>query len=215
MMTAERRIRVMVVDDHEMIREGLAFLLSNFPDLELVGEAANGLQAIERCGELHPDVVLMDIMMPKMSGIAAATAIHHTYPDIKVITLTGSDDESLVMQAVKAGTIGFLNKATPIKEIAAAIRKAQDSTPSMSSEALRALIHASQDKTTLNTHLSERELDVLKLLAKGKNNAEIAEQLVISTATVKYHVSKVLSKLGVRSRTEAASMALQQQLIAR
>jgi DNA-binding NarL/FixJ family response regulator len=205
----------MVVDDHEMIREGLAFLLSNFPDLELVGEAANGLQAIERCGELHPDVVLMDIMMPKMSGIAAATAIHHTYPDIKVITLTGSDDESLVMQAVKAGTIGFLNKATPIKEIAAAIRKAQDSTPSMSSEALRALIHASQDKTTLNTHLSERELDVLKLLAKGKNNAEIAEQLVISTATVKYHVSKVLSKLGVRSRTEAASMALQQQLIAR
>jgi DNA-binding NarL/FixJ family response regulator len=205
----------MVVDDHEMIREGLAFLLSNFPDLELVGEAANGLQAIERCGELHPDVVLMDIMMPKMSGIAAATAIHHTYPDIKVITLTGSDDESLVMQAVKAGTIGFLNKATPIKEIAAAIRKAQDSTPSMSSEALRALIHASQDKTTLTNHLSERELDVLKLLVKGKNNAEIAEQLVISTATVKYHVSKVLSKLGVRSRTEAASMALQQQLIAR
>lgn len=213
-MTAERRIRVLVVDDHEMVREGLAFLLSNFQDLELVGEAANGLQAIERCAELHPDVVLMDIMMPKMGGIAASTAIHSAYPDIKIITLTGSDDDSLVLQAIKAGTIGFLNKATPIKELAAAIRKAKESKPSMSPEALQALIHASQDKTATKSKLSERELEVLRLLVKGKNNGQIAEELVISIATVKYHVSSILNKLGVRTRAEAASLALQQQLVA-
>ncbi|MBX3081238.1 MAG: response regulator transcription factor [Anaerolineae bacterium] len=202
----------MIVDDHEMVRAGLVAILGDLNEFDLIGEASSGAEAIDLCAKLRPDVILMDVLMPRMNGIDATGEIHQRFPDIKVIMLTGSDDASLVVDALKMGTTGFLSKTTSVKELAAAIHSAYAGKPALSPQALHALIHASQGSSTPTYSLSNRERDVLKLMAKGLNNAEIAKQLVISHSTVKFHVSSILSKLGVRTRTEAATLALQQHL---
>lgn len=203
----------MIVDDHEMVRDGLKSLLEDLDEFDLVGTASSGIEAIELFSKLHPDVVLMDVLMPKMNGIVAASEIHKLASDVKIIMLTGSDDKSLMADALKVGVTGFLSKTTSVRELASAIRAAHAGKPTLSLDALNVLIHASQTPEVPTIQpLSNRELDVLRLMAKGLNNADIAAQLVISHSTVKFHVSSILSKLDVRTRTEAVTFALQHHL---
>jgi len=205
-------IRVMLVDDHAVVRSGLsAFLMVN-PDLELVGEAEDGQQAVLRAGLLQPDVILMDLMMPVMDGIAATQAIKREHPAIQIIALTSFQEDELVQGALKAGAIGYLMKDVTARELAAAIRAAKAGKMTLSPEATQALVRAAQQAQETEA-LTERELDVLKLMVEGLNNAEIAERLVVSLSTVKYHISNILGKLGVDNRVSAVTMAIQRKMV--
>jgi NarL family two-component system response regulator LiaR len=205
-------IRVMLVDDHAVVRSGLsAFLMVN-PDLELVGEAEDGQQAVLRAGLLQPDVILMDLMMPVMDGIAATQAIKRQYPAIQIIALTSFQEDELVQGALKAGAVGYLMKDVTARELATAIRSAKAGRMTLSPEATQALVRAAQQAQETEA-LTERERDVLKLMVEGLNNAEIAERLVVSLSTVKYHISNILGKLGVDNRVAAVTMAIQRKLV--
>ena len=205
-------IRVMLVDDHAVVRSGLSAFLSVNPDLELVGEAENGQQAVVRAGLLQPDVILMDLMMPVMDGIAATQAIKRQNPRIQIIALTSFQEDELVQNALKAGAVGYLMKNVTARELATAIKSAKEGKMTLSSEAAQALVRANQQAQETET-LTERELDVLKLMVEGLNNAEIAERLVVSLSTVKYHISNILGKLGVDNRVSAVTLALQKKLV--
>jgi len=205
-------IRIMLVDDHAVVRSGLGAFLSVNPDLELVGEAENGEQAITRANLLKPDVILMDLMMPVMDGVAATAAIKKQNPAIQVIALTSFQEDELVQNALKAGAVGYLMKNVSARELAAAIRAAKDGKMTLSPEAAQALVHASQQAQETET-LTEREREVLKLMMEGLNNAEIGERLVVSLSTVKYHISNILMKLGVDNRVAAVTMAIQKKLV--
>ena len=205
-------IRVMLVDDHAVVRSGLsAFLMVN-PDLELVGEAEDGQQAVQRAGLLHPDVILMDLMMPVMDGITATRAIKRQYPAMQIIALTSFQEDELVQGALQAGAVGYLMKDVTARQLAAAIRSAKAGKMTLSPEATQALVRAAQQAQETET-LTERELDVLKLMVEGLNNAEIAERLVVSLSTVKYHISNILGKLGVDNRVAAVTLAIQRRLV--
>ena len=206
-------IRVLVVDDHEIVRSGLRAFLMAIPDLEMVGEARNGLEALKLCGTLHPDVVLMDIMMPSMDGAAATRSIRKLHPGVQVLALTSYKEDDLVKQALEAGAIGYLLKDVGVAELATAIRNAHAGKPTLAPEAAQALITATLRPPKPTYDLTGRERDVLAAMVKGLSNAEIAEQLVISESTVKFHVSNILGKLDAGSRTEAVSLALQQGLV--
>jgi NarL family two-component system response regulator LiaR len=205
-------IRVMLVDDHAVVRSGLSAFLMVSPDLELLGEAENGQQAVMRAGLLHPDVILMDLMMPVMDGITAIQVIKRQYPAIQIIALTSFEEDELVQNALKAGAIGYLMKNVTASELAAAIRSAKAGRMTLSSEAAQALVRARQQAEETET-LTEREVDVLKLMVEGLNNAEIAERLVVSLSTVKYHISNILGKLGVDNRVAAVTLAIQRKLV--
>jgi NarL family two-component system response regulator LiaR len=212
-MTKTRPIRVMIVDDHAMLRGGLRLFLQTFDDLELVGEANGGEHAIELCGEADPDVILMDMVMPVMDGATATAAVREAHPDVQVIALTSFYDQDLVERALQAGAIGYLLKNVSAEELAQAIRNAHAGRPTLAPEATQALVRAARRQPQRTDYgLTEREREVLLLLAEGLSNAEISERLVISIATVKYHVSGILSKLGVSSRTEAVTRAWQEGL---
>ncbi len=213
MSNGSATIRVMIVDDHTIVREGLATLLDVFPDLELVAEASNGLEAIRLCEEHHPDVVLMDMLMPEMDGISATRAIRERFPDVQVLALTSFNEKEYVTGAIEAGAIGYLLKDIEAASLAAAIRAASAGQPTLSPEATRVLIHATTQPAPPGHDLTERELEVLGLLVKGLNNAQIADILTVSPSTVKNHVSSILSKLGVATRTEAAALAIQKQIV--
>lgn len=206
------QIRVMLVDDHAVVRSGLSAFLSVHPDLELVGEAENGQQAVLRAGLLQPDVILMDLMMPVMDGIAATQAIKRQYPAIQIIALTSFQEDELVQGALRAGAIGYLMKDVTARELAAAIRAAKAGKMTLSPEATQALVRATQQAQETES-LTEREREVLKLMVEGLNNAEIAERLVVSLSTVKYHISNILGKLGVDNRVAAVTMAIQRKLV--
>jgi NarL family two-component system response regulator LiaR len=206
------KIRVMLVDDHAVVRSGLSAFLSVNPDLELVGEAENGQQAVTRAGLLQPDVVLMDIMMPVMDGVAATQAIKRQYPKIQIVALTSFQEDELVQNALKAGAVGYLMKNVTARELAAAIRSAKEGKMTLSSEAAQALVRASQQAQETEA-LTDREREVLKLMVEGLNNAEIAERLVVSLSTVKYHISNILGKLGVDNRVAAVTLAMQRKLV--
>jgi two-component system, NarL family, response regulator LiaR len=181
-------------------------------DLELVGEAENGEQAVVRAGLLKPDVILMDLMMPVMDGVAATAAIKKQNPSIKIIALTSFQEDELVRNALKAGAVGYLMKNITARELAAAIRAAKDGKVTLSPEAAQALVRATEQAQEIDS-LTERERDVLKLMVEGLNNAEIAERLVISLSTVKYHISNILMKLGVENRVSAVTTAIQHKLV--
>ena len=206
-------IRVVLVDDHTMVRRGLATFLKVFDDLELAGEAANGEAGIQLCAQALPNVVLMDIVMPGMGGVTATRAIRQQFPEVQVIALTSFKDKGLVQDALEAGAIGYLLKDVSADELAQAIRAAHAGRGTLSPEAAQALVQAATQPPTPGHDLTERERDVLVLLVKGLNNTQIADRLVVSPSTIKSHVSHILAKLGVASRTEAAALAVRHRLV--
>lgn len=206
-------IRVMIVDDHAVVRSGLASFLLVYDDLELVAEAGSGAEALRLCQEKQPHVVLMDLIMPDLDGAATTKAIKKQCPNIQVVALTSFREEELVQGALQAGAIGYLLKNVTADELAAAIRAAHAGQPTLAPEATRALIHAATKPPEPQFDLTPRELEVLALVVQGLSNGEIAAKLKVSQPTVKFHVSSILSKLGVGSRTEATAVAVQQKLI--
>ena len=207
------RIRVLLVDDHDMVRRGLAVFLQAFPDMELVGEAEDGPEAIEICNATPPDVILMDVMMPEMDGIEATRRIRARHPDIQVLMLSSSKDEDAIKSAIQAGAIGYILKNIGPTELADAVRAAQRGEATLSPAATQALVAATARPPEPDYHLTERERELLSLLTKGLSNPEIADRLTISLSTVKFHISSILSKLGASSRTEAVAMALEKRLV--
>jgi NarL family two-component system response regulator LiaR len=213
MTSPSPRIRVLVVDDHAMVRRGLATFLKVFEDLELAGEAASGQAAIQLCTELQPDVVLMDMVMPDMDGATATRIIRKQSDSIQVVALTSFKEEILVQSALQAGAIGYLLKDVSADELAQAIRAARAGRATLSPEAAQALVHAASQVPPHGFELTDRELAVLALMVEGLNNTQIAARLTVSPSTVKSHVSNILSKLDVASRTEAVTLALRQGLV--
>ena len=209
------RIRVMLVDDHAVVRSGLSAFLLAFDDLELIGEAADGQEALSLCNRIQPDVILMDLVMPRMDGATAIKAIRELYPYIQILALTSFKENDLVQSALKAGAIGYLLKNVSSDELARAIRAAAKGRPTLAPEAAEALIHnaRSSGAPAPGHDLTDREREVLALMVEGLNNTEISDKLIVSKSTVKFHVSNILSKLHVSSRTEAVAMALQKHLV--
>ena len=201
-------IRILIVDDHAVVRQGLRMFLELDPELEIAGEAENGARALELARELRPDVVLMDLLMPVMDGLAATEALRRELPDTEVIALTSVLEDASVVGAVKAGAIGYLLKDTQADELCRAIKAAAAGQVQLSPEAAARLVREVRAPDSPEA-LTERETDVLRLLAQGKANKEIAAALSIGEKTVKTHVSNILMKLGVRSRTQAALYAAQ------
>ena len=212
-MSEEQPIRVMIVDDHAVVRSGLATFLLAFDDLEPAAEAGSGEEAIRLCAAHDPDVVLMDLVMPGMDGAAATRAIREKHPHIQVIALTSFKEDDLVQGVLQAGAISYLLKNVTAAALAGAIRAAHAGRPTLAPEATAALIHVATQPKEPDYALTAREQEVLDLMAQGLNNPEIAGKLVVSRSTIKFHVSSILSKLGVNGRTEAVALAMQKNLV--
>ena len=205
-------IRVLITDDHGVVRQGLRMFLSLDPDVDVVGEAENGEEALNMARELHPDVVLMDLLMPVMNGIEATEAIRAELPEVEVVALTSVLEDVSVTGAVKAGAIGYLLKDTQAEELHRAIRGAAEGRVQLAPEAAAKLMREVRAPESPEA-LTQRETEVLKLLALGKANKQIARDLYVEEKTVKAHVSSILRKLGVKSRTQAALHAVRTGLV--
>ena len=208
--------RVLIVDDHTVVRNGIAFSLLAYTDIEVVAQASTGEEALRLCAEaaVLPDVVLMDIMMPGMGGVATIRALHEDFPQVHVIALTSFQEGSLVEEALQAGAIGYLLKDVAIDELAKAIRLAARGMPILAPAAAQALVHTVVRRPPpIGQDLTDREREVLGLLAEGLSNQQIAERLVITPATVKFHTRSIRSKLGTSSRTETVVIALNNHLV--
>ena len=205
-------IRILIADDHSVVRQGLKMFLALDPELEVIGEAENGAEAVKLAGELHPDVVLMDLLMPVMDGITAIENIRATLPDVEVLAVTSVLEDTAVIRAIRAGAIGYMLKDTQADELCRAIKAAAAGQVQLSPEAASRLLREVRAPESPEA-LTDRETDVLRLLARGLANKEIAQQLSIGEKTVKTHVSHILSKLGVASRTQAALYAARVGLV--
>jgi NarL family two-component system response regulator LiaR len=212
-MSESQIIRVMVVDDHPLTHAGMRHFLNAFPDLVLVGEASSGAEALECCAETRPDVILMDLVMPGMDGIEVTRLVRQHYPQVQVIVLTSFQEGDLVERALRAGAIGYLLKNVTAFELVQAIRAAHAGRGMLAQEATAALVQTIQHRQGPELDLTDREREVLQLLGRGLSNAQLAEQLGISRATVKFHIAGIFSKLGVTSRAEVIALAYQNHLI--
>ena len=212
-MSELQTIKIMIVDDHLMIRDGLKMFLSLYDDLEVVAEADDGQQAIDRCREFQPDVVLMDVVLPNVDGPTATAVIRRECPSVQVIALSTFSEPELVKQAIEAGAIGYLLKDVHADKLAQAIRDARHGRSTLAASAAQSLIQAAIQPPPPGSDLTPRERQVLALLVDGKTNREIAAQLTISPSTARLHVSNILAKLNAANRTEAATLALQHNLV--
>ena len=211
-MTEAGPIKVMIVDDHPIVRDGLKGLLRVVADMELAGEAGDGREALARCQENPPDVILMDIVMPGMDGLEATRLILDQYPDVKIVVLTTFPEEDLVQEALEAGAVGFILKNASAATVADAIRSAYAGEPVLAPEATQVLIRARTVPPKLGHDLTRREKEVLALIVEGLSNDEIAERLLISPSTTRHHVSACMSKLGASNRAHAAALAVENGL---
>ena len=211
-MTETEKIRLLLVDDHTVVRQGLNMVLSLEPDLDVVGEAGNGREAVEQVEKLNPQVVLMDLLMPVMDGVSAIRAIKQGYPEIEVVALTSVLEDRLVIDAVEAGAAGYLLKESGPAELVEAIRAAAKGEVRLHPKAQQRLVKEVRTPE-MRESLTERETEALRFVAKGHANKEIAELMGVSEVTVKTHVSSVLSKLNLSSRTQAALFALKEGLV--
>ena len=206
-------IRVIIVDDHALVRNGLMMFLDTNSDIDVVGQAANGQEAIEACATLAPDVVLMDLMMPEMDGIAASRAILQADPNIRIIALTSFKEDERIYTAVKAGMVGYLLKDCTPDELASAVRDVYAGKTTFPPEYMQAALRVAENLNSRQFQLSEREQEVLALIVRGFSNRQIAQNLTLGESTVKFHVSNILSKLGVATRAEAVALAIQRNLV--
>jgi DNA-binding NarL/FixJ family response regulator len=210
-------MKILLCDDQAVIRDGLEMLLNLEKDFQVVGAAQDGAEAVELAAQKQPDLILMDLKMPIMNGIEATREIHAKFPNIKILVLTTYDDDEWVFDAIRAGASGYLLKDTPRQKIVEAIRGTVEGKsfvdPAVAGKLLNQVASKQTQPTSILTDkLTERELDVLRLIAKGINNSEIANQLHLSEGTVRNHVSAILEKLGVSDRTQAAVIAIQHGL---
>ena len=212
-MSNLKPIRVFIAEDHAIVRKGVRTLLSLEKDIQVVGEAATGREAVRQVNDLKPDVVLMDLVMPEMDGIAATRAILANYPKIKIIAMTSFEQEELVHGVLAAGAISYLLKNVTSDELAKAIRDAASGRSTLSPEAARVLVQATRSPERPWLELTEREMDVLRLVVQGQSNQQIADGMFISVATVKAHISSILSKLQVSSRAGAIAYAIKHKII--
>lgn len=209
------KIRLLIVDDHKVVRNGLRTFISLYDEIEIVSEAKNGRQAIERCAQFQPDVVLMDLVMPVMDGPTATRHIRERFPAIQVVALTSFQEEEYVSQAMSAGAIGYLYKDVAEEELIHAIRAAKEGRSVLAPEAMQALVKqaGAQENNPQVESLTPREEEILTLVAQGMTNPEIAEHLVLSPSTVSFHMNNILGKMQVHTRSEAVSLAIQNGII--
>jgi two-component system, NarL family, response regulator LiaR len=205
-------IRILLVDDHRRVHEGINAAIEAFDDLELVAHGSNGFEALQLCAEYHPDLVLMDVMMPSMSGINATALIVERYPQIKVLALSSFQDEESIRDMMRAGAQGYLLKTSSIDELAHTIRAVAAGQNVFSSEVTRVLLQTPSPPPTEDFGLTQREREILKLIINGKSNSEIAYSLTISISTVKFHVSSIIRKLHVDNRVEVVALAIEKKL---
>jgi DNA-binding NarL/FixJ family response regulator len=209
-------IKILIVDDHPVVREGIGSMLKREPDFKIVGEASNGVEAVEKARELSPDVMLMDLRMPEMDGVEAITRIRHEMPEIKFIILTTYSDDEYIFKGIAAGARAYLLKDAPRDELFKAIRAVSRGEsliqPVVASRVLDKLAELSRKNPSSET-LSDREIEVLRLMAKGVSNSNIADELSITQSTVKTHITSIFQKLNVTTRTEAVTNALRKGII--
>jgi NarL family two-component system response regulator LiaR len=214
-MTERNAIRILIADDHAVVREGLRALIDTEPGMELVGEAADGAEAVAKGRSLHPDVILLDLVMPRMGGLEAIGEIKQDDPDARILVLTSFDEDEKVFQAIKSGALGYLLKDASPHELLRAIREVHRGEPSMQPTVAHKVmreLHRTSNLPPTEEPLTAREVEVLRLVAEGLSNQEIADRLVISERTVRTHVSNILSKLYLANRTQAALYALREGL---
>jgi NarL family two-component system response regulator LiaR len=208
----DKKIKVLLVDDHAVLRSGMRYILDVIDTIEVIGEASNGVEALEKISRERPDIVLMDILMPVMDGIEATRQITQKYPEIQVVILSSFEEKHQVSSALKAGAISYLTKNITPEDLEQSIRNAFRDVSTLSSTATRALMQETGQLDYISS-LTDREIEVLEKLVEGMTNNEIGDALTISPATVKRHISSIFSKLGVKTRTEAAALALRSNLI--
>ncbi len=215
-MTHPTKIRILLVDDHIWVHQAVTTILKIAPDIDLIGQANNGMEAIRLCDELQPDLILMDVVMPHLNGIEATRMIHDNYPRIKILVLSSFQDDDSVRAMLDSGAIGYVVKGALSGDLISAIRTAMTGASVFSAEVTSILLKSAQDATeNRDFGLTGRELEVLRLrlMAKGDNNPEIAEKLVISQSTVKFHINNILVKMGVTTRSEAIVIAAKNNLV--
>jgi two-component system, NarL family, response regulator LiaR len=212
-MTEKKVIKVIVVDDHPLVRHGIKTVFEAYDDIEMIAEAENGKEALEICAKYKPDVVIMDMVMPILDGAEATSQLIRSFPDIKVIALTSFNDKDLIRKSLKAGAVSFVLKNVSGAKLVKIIKDAYKGKSVLSPYATKILLTELREKTDEKIKLTKREKEILTLIVEGLSNKEIAKRLFLSNSTIQFHVSNILSKLGVSKRTEAAYLALKQKLV--